>query len=177
MMTKIFDVFLFCNELDMLELRLREHEAVDCFIIVESKNTFTGNVKKLNFKENEARFLQWKDKIEYVVIEELSDNNAWTNEHYARNFALNRIKEIASPTDYILNTDLDEIVNNEILVNLKNSKLEHINSLDMDFYYYNCNWIKKKNWSLGTIGPLNLIASLQECRDNSHKYTKIKNAG
>ena len=49
---KIYDVFLFHNELDMLELRLIEQEhVVDCFVIIEQPHTLAGTPKPLYFKE------------------------------------------------------------------------------------------------------------------------------
>jgi beta-1,4-mannosyl-glycoprotein beta-1,4-N-acetylglucosaminyltransferase len=39
----VFDAILFSNEMDMLEIRLRElYDVVDKFVIVESDHTFTG---------------------------------------------------------------------------------------------------------------------------------------
>ena len=55
---KIYDIFLFHNELDMLELRLIELEhVVDCFVIIEQPKTLAGTPKPLYFKEhNTTRF-------------------------------------------------------------------------------------------------------------------------
>ena len=62
---KIYDVFLFHNELDMLELRLIELEhVVDCFVIIEQPHTLTGTPKPLYFKEhNTTRFARFMNKI------------------------------------------------------------------------------------------------------------------
>ena len=44
----IIDTFMFYNELDMLEFRLKElNSVVDKFVIVEATQTFVGNKKKL----------------------------------------------------------------------------------------------------------------------------------
>ena len=51
--SKIFDVFLFFNELDLLELRLKTlYDIVDYFIITEINETFSGKCKELIFKKN-----------------------------------------------------------------------------------------------------------------------------
>ena len=62
---KIYDVFLFHNELDMLELRLIELEhVVDCFVIIEQPYTLTGTPKPLYFKEhNTTLFARSMNKI------------------------------------------------------------------------------------------------------------------
>ena len=45
---KIYDCFLFFNELDLLEIRLNElDEVVDYFVIVEGESTFQSKPKEL----------------------------------------------------------------------------------------------------------------------------------
>jgi beta-1,4-mannosyl-glycoprotein beta-1,4-N-acetylglucosaminyltransferase len=69
-----YDVFIFYNELDLLEIRLNIlYEYVDFFIIVESTKTFTGKNKPLFYKENEERFKDFKDKIFYFVVDDCPD--------------------------------------------------------------------------------------------------------
>jgi hypothetical protein len=68
---KIYDVFIFYNELDLLEIRMEIlHSSVDYFVIVESTKTFTGKSKPLYFKENEKRFEKFREKIKYFCVEE-----------------------------------------------------------------------------------------------------------
>ena len=65
----LYDCFLFFNELDMLELRLRElGSVVDRFVLVESAWTFQGKRKPMIFKENQSRFARWADKIIHVAV-------------------------------------------------------------------------------------------------------------
>ena len=50
---KIYDAFLFYNELDLLEIRLNIlKDKVDYFIIGEAVQCFNGNAKPLYFEEN-----------------------------------------------------------------------------------------------------------------------------
>jgi len=72
---KIYDAFLFFNELDLLEIRLNIlNEYVDYFVIVEAVETFSGLPKKLFYEENKARFEKFKHKIiHYVVTERIID--------------------------------------------------------------------------------------------------------
>jgi len=66
---KIFDCFLFFNELDLLEKRLEIlYEHVDYFIIGESKETFSGSPKELYYKKNEKRFYKYKNKIIHYIV-------------------------------------------------------------------------------------------------------------
>lgn len=72
---KIYDVFTFFNELDLLELRLNILAPyVDYFVIIESTETFSGKSKSLVYKENEERFKKFKDKIIHYVINDTPEN-------------------------------------------------------------------------------------------------------
>lgn len=66
---KIFDCFLFYNELDLLELRLNLlYKHIDYFVIIESEVTFQGQQKDFNFDKNKQRFEKFIDKIIYYKI-------------------------------------------------------------------------------------------------------------
>jgi len=67
---KVYDCFLFFNELDLLDLRLNLlNNIVDKFVIVESTITFSGKPKKLFFEENKSLFKDFEDKIIHVIID------------------------------------------------------------------------------------------------------------
>jgi len=66
---KIYDVFTFFNELDLLEIRLNILDPyVDYFVIVEATETFSGYPKPLYFQENKERFKKWEHKIIHYVV-------------------------------------------------------------------------------------------------------------
>ena len=68
-MKKVFDVFLFFNELDILELRLEMlNDVVDFFVITECDLTFSGRPKSLIFAQNMERFKKYNKKIIYNPI-------------------------------------------------------------------------------------------------------------
>ena len=81
---KIFDVFLFLNELDLLEIRLETlFPIVDYFIITEINETFSGKPKKLIFEKNKNRFKKYLKKIIYnpvtkIELEKLKSDK-WVN--------------------------------------------------------------------------------------------------
>jgi beta-1,4-mannosyl-glycoprotein beta-1,4-N-acetylglucosaminyltransferase len=61
---KIIDTIMFCNEYDMLELRLKiMAEHVDKIVIVECDKTFTGVYKGFNLEKQLDRYAQWMHKI------------------------------------------------------------------------------------------------------------------
>ncbi len=65
---KIYDVFTFFNELELLEMHLNILAPyVDYFVIIECTETFSGLPKKLFFQENQARFKKFKHKIIHYV--------------------------------------------------------------------------------------------------------------
>lgn len=71
MILKVFDVFIFNNELDLLELRLTYlYPHVDFFIILESSQTFSGHPKDYNYLINKVRYERFSDKIKYYTFAE-----------------------------------------------------------------------------------------------------------
>jgi beta-1,4-mannosyl-glycoprotein beta-1,4-N-acetylglucosaminyltransferase len=67
-MARVFDVFTFYNELDLLELRLEMLDPyVDQFVLVECVETFSGKQKPLYFQDNKERFSKYLHKIHHHV--------------------------------------------------------------------------------------------------------------
>lgn len=68
---KLYDCFLFYNELDVLDIRLNLLKGiVDKFVILESTITFSGKPKPLIFQENKHLFTPFLDKIIHVVVDD-----------------------------------------------------------------------------------------------------------
>ena len=66
-MVKVYDCFIFFNELDLLELRLETLDPyVDHFVISECDSTFSGEDKPFYFEENKEKFSKFLDKIIYI---------------------------------------------------------------------------------------------------------------
>ena len=67
---KVYDVFSFYNEFDVLEIRLQEMwDTVDYFIILESNVTYVGNPKSYLFEENKERYARYMDKIRHIKLD------------------------------------------------------------------------------------------------------------
>src|SRR4051812_42655934 len=63
------DACIFCNEVDLLTIRLEElWEHVDYFVVIESNVTHSGQAKPLFFIEHQARFKLYSDKLIYRAI-------------------------------------------------------------------------------------------------------------
>jgi beta-1,4-mannosyl-glycoprotein beta-1,4-N-acetylglucosaminyltransferase len=106
---KIYDCFLFNNELDMLELKLTEmSDGVDYFIIGEADRTFKGDPKPMYLRENWARFEPWHHKIRLIDITTPADPDPWVNETQDREQLMRGLYD-ADPYDVIICSDCDEL--------------------------------------------------------------------
>jgi beta-1,4-mannosyl-glycoprotein beta-1,4-N-acetylglucosaminyltransferase len=75
-MSKVYDAFLFFNELDLLEIRLNVLDPyVDYFIISECDYTFSGNPKPFYYEENKERFKKFQNKIIHVKTQDTDKVN------------------------------------------------------------------------------------------------------
>ena len=71
-MRKIYDCFLFFNELDLLELRLNILDPyVDYFVLAEASVTHSGLDKPYYFEENKERFSKFLHKIIHVKSDDI----------------------------------------------------------------------------------------------------------
>lgn len=118
---KVFDVFPFFNELDLLEIRLNLLSPyVDFFVLSEGTKNFQGGDKPLYYEENKKRFKKFKDKIIHNVVE---DNNVGLHAYDRDIFQKNEIKKVVlnhvSDDDAILWGDLDEVPNPEAVAELQ----------------------------------------------------------
>ena len=148
---KIFDCFMYYDEDLILDLRLNYlDQHVDKFVIVESTYTHSGANRKLNFNIN--KYLKFKKKIEYIILDEppkglmkfnVKDSehehnskhilNAVKRENLQRNTILKGITN-ALPEDLIIISDVDEIpdLGN---INIKEIKNKIILFRQIFFYY------------------------------------------
>ena len=169
---KLYDCFMFYDETMLLKIRLNIlHKFVDKFIISEARYLHNGKEKKLNF--NIKNFSEFKDKIEYIVveqppkllkiyredtkknIEEKKILNSMRLENHQRQMLVKGLKDLNSE-DIILISDIDEIPN------LENNDINKINNeiiifkqkmfyYKFNLYYENFEWfgskaIRKKNF-------------------------------
>jgi len=156
---KIVDCFIFYNELDLLNYRLNMlYDTVDYFIIVESTHTFTGKPKSMFFIENYSIFEKFKSKIIHIIVDDFpyvypnidtKKNEQWSNEHYQRNAIKRGLDKLElNDIDVILIADVDEIPDPITLTKIKNGEIYiKLNSLKMDFYYYNLNAKVNDSWT------------------------------
>jgi beta-1,4-mannosyl-glycoprotein beta-1,4-N-acetylglucosaminyltransferase len=106
----LVDAFMFFNEFDVLEWRLKAlWDRVDLFILVESAETHAGNTKPLQFKENQERFSKYLSKIRCIEAPTCTGTRGlWDLEKHQRDcirLGLDGIPDDAT----IMISDVDEI--------------------------------------------------------------------
>jgi len=86
---KIYDAFIFFNELDLLEIRLNILDPyVDHFVLLEATETFSGYKKPLYYQENKERFERWQHKIVHYVVDDTPRDEDELRERLAKNTGL-----------------------------------------------------------------------------------------
>ena len=105
----IYDCFMFRDELDMLEVRLREFEDRDVrHVLVEAPFTHRGGPKPLYYAENQERFAPWAERVSPIVAAGLDvPMDPWAREHAQRDAAMLALRDAAGD-DVILVSDVDE---------------------------------------------------------------------
>ena len=191
---KIIDCFIFFNELDLLEFRLKLLDKyIDHFVIAESNLTHSGKSKPYHFQENKDRFAQWLNKITYIPIiqsiegldfsKEVHSYNpasaAFLMENAHRN-ALAVAATLATDTDLVLMSDLDEIPDPEILSRVNVHIGPQVLSMRFHYYFFNCRNRSNEKWWNGTIvcnGKQFRETTPQELRDKRNVLKRIPDAG
>ncbi len=182
---KIYDCFLFFNELALLDIRLHElYDHVDKFVLVEATETFRGNPKPLYYEINKHLFKKFADKIIHIVVEDRIDvPSPWDREAFQRDQIKRGLKD-CQPEDIVLIGDVDEVVRSSIFPQIKQA-LQQGGMLacmqNMYRFFLNRFAPKECPWA-GTIAILfKELRSPEECRRGSrYGYTptiKIWNAG
>ncbi|MBW3020353.1 glycosyl transferase GT17 family protein [Candidatus Woesearchaeota archaeon] len=151
---KIYDCFLFFNELELLKLRFQElYDHVDYFVIGEATKTHSGKDKELYFLKNKQKFKKWQDKIIHVIIKDtpkIKNNDRWELEGYQKNQIRKGLNK-CNNNDIILFSDADEIPNyKKIPEALELLKTNKVVLFKQRFYYYYLNGFLNNCW-MGTV--------------------------
>ena len=177
MTQKVFDCFTFFNELELLELRLRElNSVVDYFVIVESTLTFQGEEKELFFLKNKHRFEDYMDKIVHIVVDDMPTDGEkiWAREHFQRS-AIKRAFNLPQGRDIIIISDADEIPSVQAIEKMRESG--SFFQLDMPMFQYYMNFMAhEEGWNKAfafTFDVVDLIPDFNEVRVKQEETIKI----
>jgi beta-1,4-mannosyl-glycoprotein beta-1,4-N-acetylglucosaminyltransferase len=187
----VYDCFMYFDEDLLLDLRLNIlNEYVSKFIISEATYTHNGAKKKLKFDIN--NFKKFKNKIEYIVVDNEAPNiweinsedslekkgqklihNGWARDNHQRNQLAEGLKK-AEDNDIIIVSDLDEIPNlkNINLHNVKNKIIQFKQKMfyyKLNLYYPEFNWFGSK-----ACKKKNLISPQWLRNIKSKKYSKFR---
>jgi Glycosyltransferase family 17 len=171
--SRVWDTFLFFNELDMLECRLTELEEapVHRFVLVESPVTFQGRPKKLYYAENCRRFMRWSHKIVHVIAEP-EGTTPWEREKNQRE-AIFRGLHGARPADLIMLSDVDEIPRADMVTERMYPGLAFL----MRNHIFTANWVHPEGWLGTTVQYYGHVHSFDTLRRNRFVWPRVPDAG
>jgi beta-1,4-mannosyl-glycoprotein beta-1,4-N-acetylglucosaminyltransferase len=117
---KVYDCFLFCDELEVLDIRLHTlYDFVDYFVLVESCETLQGEPKPFLFEMNKSRYTRFLDKIIHIKNEARVDTeSSWVREAVQRN-EIGRGLTQCNPVDIVFISDVDEIFRKDLIPSVK----------------------------------------------------------
>lgn len=123
---KVYDCFIFYNEFELLELRLRAlWDMVDCFVIVEADKTHTDKPKPYYFWERQDEFKEFFPKIRHLPVEmtmPYAGVGDWSIENAQRDAIAYGLDD-AEADDLIMISDIDEIPAPDILQRIRDDKV------------------------------------------------------
>lgn len=116
MKQRVYDMFPFFNELELLEIRLNELDSVvDVFVLAEATTTFQKKPKDLIFAKNKDRFAKFLPKIRHIVVDRLPGffyrfrrPNAWDVSDFQKGQVIRGLTDVTKD-DLLLFSDVDEI--------------------------------------------------------------------
>jgi beta-1,4-mannosyl-glycoprotein beta-1,4-N-acetylglucosaminyltransferase len=195
-LARVFDVFPFFNEIDLLEVRLNElDDLVDFFVITEASTTFSGLEKPYYFETYQEKFKKFESKIIYQKIPNVPEHlGPFERDWFQRDEAKELLEKYITKEDFIIYGDLDEIPRSSAIQDaigqLKDdTKIAH---LAMDLYYYYLNLmevsgtlpsytgeypgIRKKKWLGTSISKWEYASSftMTQLRNPEHKECGVR---
>lgn len=141
---KTYDCFTFFNELDVLELRLKEMwDSTDYFVIAEANMSHSGKPKPYHLLDNWERFKPYESKIRRIQVDDFPDTpDSWIREKFQR-WALGRGLEDMQPEDIVIISDLDEIPRAEMIDMIKEDENNYDRYiLTIPMFQYKINYMK-----------------------------------
>jgi len=171
----LIDTFMFYNEVDVLETRLKNLSPyVDLFILVESEVTHMNTPKELYF--NKDKYTSYNIKHIIVKQNEMPQgSDPWSREMYQRHCILEGIDDSIPSDALVMVSDVDEIPD------LKKFKFIHpVSSLHMTMFEYSYDYIFTGEPWIGTVvtnKDLFVRMGPNYFRNNRWKFNIIKDCG
>lgn len=171
----IYDCFLFHNELDLLECRLRELEDAPVkHVLAEAAVTHQGTPKPFYYAENKERFSAWEDKIICIMLDEAELDAPGDN--HRRAIAQRRLLMLglrnALPDDLIILSDVDEIPRKGIIESAPANR-----ALELSFHNFAVDWLHPKPWSGPVTAKMRDVTDFERMRNMRSFFPRIPRAG
>ena len=184
----LIDSFLFFNEAELTELRIKYlNEVVDCFVVVEANITHQGTKKDWNFpKILKNNLKEFSNKIQYHqlnidlekikneeswIIDDIKGDDAWRIENFQRNYIKTACKNFSNE-DILIISDVDEIPSKQKLEFIKSCDFKKIApiALEQHLFHIDCNFLSLESWR-GSI-----VTTIQLCNAFSpHQFRRARN--
>jgi len=178
-MSKIYDVFPFFNELDLLEIRLNHlAETVDYFVITEATITHAGNPKPLFFQENRHLFAEFDHKIIHHVVDTFPPElSTFERDWFQRNTVKPLLDAHLNLDDILIYGDVDEFPSvPAILESIRNlGEGAVINHLAQDLFYYFVNLEETSGTLLSNMGEFPGVSNKKWLGTTVSSWTYSKN--
>ena len=151
---KIYDCFLYNDEEELLEIRLRLlDKSIHRFVIVCSKETFTGRKKDKFFPLKNSIVESYLSRIDLIVIDKLPGKTPWQKESYSRNRLASSLDGL-SPDDICIISDVDEIPRPSVISSLRTCRnLTGVKALGLDYFNFKFNYQMLHGLQATWIGP------------------------
>ena len=171
---RIFDTFIFFNELDLLECRLRELENAPVHhILVEATTTLQGEPKPMYYADNKERFAAWKDRITVVTMEHTCEIS-WARQAQQRGSIFAGLQYCdAEPDDLIIFGDVDEIPRASLI----SKKMTPQVTLSQDLYMFAVDWLHPGKWPGTVVEQAGAITNFDDLRQKKNDWPRIPNGG
>jgi hypothetical protein len=178
---RIFDTFMFHDELDILEMRLTELETIPnlVHIIIEADVTHQNRPKDSYYLDNRERFAPWADRIVPVWAKGLptlqDDPDPWAREVAQREWAWAGLEKAdAQPDDIVLHGDSDEIPTALVA---RNVRPRGFVAFEQRGHFWAVDWLHPEIWRGTVAGTVEGIKSFAYMRGARNIAKPLKNAG
>jgi beta-1,4-mannosyl-glycoprotein beta-1,4-N-acetylglucosaminyltransferase len=164
-MPRIFDCFIFFNELDMLELRLNEmSNYVDTFVLAESTRTHQGQPKPLFYDRNKERFRRYSSRIRHIIVDNAPlGPDPWVRERHQRNTLKLGLTD-ADAKSTVLISDVDEIIRSEAVAEAQ--RRDAFCYFSQDLFCYYVNWrvksLRARLWTKAYAAPYAALSKMDD---------------
>jgi hypothetical protein len=182
---KTWDLFLYSGEKRLLMVRLQLlWDFVDYFVIVESKYTFSGSERAIDYKFRSTLLEKYGTKVRWIILEEFKAGTAWQREAFCRQSLVLGLNDL-NIGDLIILSDLDELPNSSFISSLSEVDNNQIYLAKVNLFRYCPHLLSSEETWCGPIGfrfdgsqlDLQSLRMRSIERHQKYEYTVINDAG